>query len=465
MSGIFVESVGFEFESSAIHPFKREKTLLATNLEDSSDELEIKLDDNTVTIYQDSPENITELFDDELLRNPISIFLSKDSPSTYPPHHLYHEKDVQYLSGTKFNLEIEYLINKDISKIDLNSIISEELPKLYDFLSSSIKLSGYYKTQNPPLVEYTLNDSLFFIMSHISKEGIKNIDKAFLYSNFTPQMTIGIKIGNIEQTFLNFEALCDSENINLFNLKSISLLLDDLEKFDDDLGGLNLLDADEMIKHLLRNVCFYIIYLYHILKSQFKITFDDHFDIENYNDQYIKEGLFFNPRNSVIEIIKYINNTYKTNIEILINELLTNISIEFDNFLKLLLSNNIKSVDESSALSSNVESPSVMDDGLLSDNFVIRNDIVFFEIRFFSKLFRNKTLESILNRKDILLSTRASKGKLIKRKTKKIKTKKKKHKKKHKKKYKKKHKKKHTKKKRKLSTRAPKSTRTSSRIR
>jgi len=284
-------------------------------------------------------------------------------------------------------------------------------------------------------------------MSHI-KEGIKNIDKAFLYSNFTPQMTIGIKISNIEQTFLKFEELCDSKNINMFNLKSISLLLDELEHFDDDLGGggrLKHLQVTKhskkkikkikkiiknnvnVIKHLLRNVCFYIIYLYHILKSQFNITFDD-FDIEEYNNRYIKEGLFFNPRNSVIEMIKYINNTYKINIKILINKLLINISIEFDKFLELILSNKIKSVDESSALSSNVESPPEVMNDLLTGNFIIRNDIVFFEIRFFSKLFENKTLASILNNKGVLL-IKASK-KLSKKKKKKSKKKKKKSKKK-----------------------------------
>jgi len=453
MSGIFVESVGFEFEVSRIHPFIREGKLAARNLEDS-DELEIKLDGNTVTIYQDSPEITTELFDDDLLRKPISRFLPKDPSSTrlsYPPHlQSDHKEDVLYLSGTKFNLEIEYLINKDISQIDLNRVISEELPKLYNFLSSSIKLSGYYQTHRPPLVEYTLNKGggkYFFIMSHI-KEGIKNIDKAFLYSNFTPQMTIGIKISNIEQTFLKFEELCDSKNINMFNLKSISLLLDELEHFDDDLGGGGRLKHLQVtkhskkkikkikkiiknnvikIKHLLRNVCFYIIYLYHILKSQFNITFDD-FDIEEYNNRYIKEGLFFNPRNSVIEMIKYINNTYKINIKILINKLLINISIEFDKFLELILSNKIKSVDESSALSSNVESPPEVMNDLLTGNFIIRNDIVFFEIRFFSKLFENKTLASILNNKGVLL-IKASK-KLSKKKKKKSKKKKKKSKKK-----------------------------------
>ena len=141
MSGIFVESVGFEFESSRIHPFKREGKLAATNLEGSSDELEIKLDGNTVTIYQDSPEKTTELFDGKLLRKPISRFLPIDPSSTrlsYPPHLKsgHPKEDVQYLSGTKFNLEIEYLINKGISKIDLNRIISDELPKLYNFPSS-----------------------------------------------------------------------------------------------------------------------------------------------------------------------------------------------------------------------------------------------------------------------------------------------------------------------------------------
>jgi hypothetical protein len=466
MSGIFVESVGFEFESSAMHPFK--KSMHPNRVENlkETDDLEIKLDKNTLSIYQDSPGNIKTLFSDELLRKDIPKFLPKP-PHTYPPPDLlnYPREDVNFLDDVKYNLEIEYLIYEGISKKDLNIVISEELPKLYDFLSSSIKLSGYYKTNSRPLIEYTLDggdDSfkLIFIMSRISNVGIKNIDKAFLYSNFTPQMTIGIKISNIEQTFLKFEEICDNKNINLFNLKSISLLLDELMHYKDDLGGGGLkhlqvtyskkkvrnLIRNNVIKNLLRNVCFYIIYLYHILKSQFKYTFDEHFDIDEYNDEYIKTLLFFNPRNSIIEIIKYINNTYKINIEILINEILTNISIEFNNFLELLLSNKIKSVDESSALSSNVESPSVMDDGLLSDNFIIRNGIVFFEVRFFSKLFENKTLESILSKQDILIPQRGIKKK-------------------HKKKTKgKKHKKKHTKKK-KLSTRAPKSTRTPSRVR
>ena len=475
MSGIKVESVGFEFETSTIHPFKQIKGD-ADNLEEK-DELKIMVDGNTLTIYQDSPLNIKTLFDDTLLRKPISRFLplsDPHDPHAYPirttpyPHLLqndYPKEDVNYLNDLKFNLEIEYLINEDISNKDLNLVISEELPKLYDYLSSSLKLSGYYQTQCPPLVEYTLdggNDSfkLLFIMSKISDEGIKKIDKSFLYSNFTPQMTIGIKITNIEQTFLKFETLCDSKKIDFINLKSISLLLDGLDKFDDDLGGgggLKHLQVTKhnVIKHLLRNVCFYIIYLYHILTTRFKFTFDEGFNIEKYNDEYIKVNLFFNPRNSVIEIINYINYTYKTNLEILINDLLiVNISIEFDKFLELILTNQIKSVDESSALSSNVENPPELMDELLTDNFIIRNDIVFFEIRFFFKLFENKTFESILNKKDVLLTPIKASKKYYKRKKS---TKKKKN--------KKQSKKKKNKKKRKLSTRATKSTRTSLRSR
>ena len=515
MSGIFVESVGFEFEVSTIHPFKLVGDKMSTL--DETDYFVKENKDYKMVFAKDMSSIFRKVFPMENKGNmPVTKFLpfKKDdspleckfsgknpdidyiSPDTRTVKHYDGDKlsieqieqfkkenphiSLYFIKNECNNFELEFLVTKNISNTDLNNVIIEQFSNIYKILISEISFSGIYRYRTnawgnlvelcPPLVEYSLMKSGICFLTELPLiEDISDQYEDYLRLGFmiknkvAPQMTIGIKIFNIEQTFLKFEHLFNNRNIPIINLKSISLLLDSLEEnSDEDLGG------KTMMEIILRNICFYIIYFYQQIKTKFSdITFDDEYE---FNTLYFKNKFNFLPRNSIIEMIEYITITYKVSFTEMVVDMIGRCKIyDLNIFLKMVLENKLKTVDEKSSISKNAKSPVHCE--RLSDNFIIVDDVVFFEIRTFGKLLgytgddlRRNSFMSILNRNDILLPIKASKDilKKRKRKTKKIKTKKKKHKKKH---NKKKHKKKHTKKKRKLSSRAPKSTRTPSRVR